>query len=119
LKTLGGVVTTAVGIAALVRIWQVFPFDFDDSTHRLDADYTNRAFRVDHSDLAKCTRQIYCLAVDHDGTAQVKAWSERRSQGGASAMGHHRGFLPCWVMLVMLGIADHTDIVAMRRYCGA
>lgn len=32
LKALGSVITTAVGIAALVRIWQVFPFDFDDST---------------------------------------------------------------------------------------
>ena len=29
LKALGDVVTTAVGLAALVRIWQVFPFDFD------------------------------------------------------------------------------------------
>lgn len=29
LKALGDVVTTAVGLAALVTIWQVFPFDFD------------------------------------------------------------------------------------------
>jgi len=32
LKALGSIVSTAVGIVALVRIWQVFPFNFDDST---------------------------------------------------------------------------------------
>ena len=38
-----------------------------------------------------CTRQICCLAVDHDRVAgrsmvraQVTAWSERQSQGGAA-----------------------------------
>lgn len=31
LKALGDVVTTTVGLAALVRIWQVFPFDLDSS----------------------------------------------------------------------------------------
>lgn len=28
--TLGGLVTTATGLVALVRLWQVFPVDFDD-----------------------------------------------------------------------------------------
>jgi hypothetical protein len=28
LKALGGLATTGIGLAALVRIWQVFPFDF-------------------------------------------------------------------------------------------
>lgn len=32
LRALGDVVTTSVGLAALVRIWQVFPLDFGDST---------------------------------------------------------------------------------------
>jgi hypothetical protein len=32
LKALGDIVTTAVGIAALVRMWQVFPFDFSGSS---------------------------------------------------------------------------------------
>lgn len=32
LKALGDVVTTTVGIVALVRIWQVFPFDFASSS---------------------------------------------------------------------------------------
>jgi hypothetical protein len=32
LRALGGLVTTAVGIAALVRLWQVFPFDFSDTS---------------------------------------------------------------------------------------
>ena len=31
LVALGGVVTTAVGVAAMVRLWQVFPFDFEDA----------------------------------------------------------------------------------------
>ena len=31
LRALGGMATTGVGLAAMVRIWQVFPFDFDDS----------------------------------------------------------------------------------------
>jgi hypothetical protein len=31
LKALGDVVTTTVGLAALVQIWQVFPFDFGAS----------------------------------------------------------------------------------------
>lgn len=29
-KALGDVVTTAVGLAAVIRLWQVFPFSFDD-----------------------------------------------------------------------------------------
>lgn len=32
LKALGDLVTTAVGLVALVRIWQVFPFDFGTTT---------------------------------------------------------------------------------------
>ena len=32
LRSLGDVATTAVGLVALVRIWQVFPFDFGDSS---------------------------------------------------------------------------------------
>jgi hypothetical protein len=32
LKALGDIVTTAVGIAALVRMWEVFPFDFSGSS---------------------------------------------------------------------------------------
>ncbi|MGV9746463.1 hypothetical protein ACWDTG_16305 [Rhodococcus zopfii] len=32
LKSLGDVLTTAVGLVALLRIWQVFPFDFGDSS---------------------------------------------------------------------------------------
>ena len=32
LKALGDIVTTAVGIAALVRMWQIFPFDFSGSS---------------------------------------------------------------------------------------
>jgi len=32
LRALGGMATTGVGLAAMVRIWRVFPFDFDDST---------------------------------------------------------------------------------------
>ena len=31
-KALGDLVTTAVGVAASVRMWQVFPFDFGDAT---------------------------------------------------------------------------------------
>jgi hypothetical protein len=31
IKALGDLLTTAVGLAAAVRIWQVFPFSFDDS----------------------------------------------------------------------------------------
>src|SRR5690349_3794424 len=30
IKALGGMLTTAVGLVALVRTYQVFPFDFDD-----------------------------------------------------------------------------------------
>jgi hypothetical protein len=30
LRALGDVVTTAVGLAAVLQLWQVFPFDFDD-----------------------------------------------------------------------------------------
>ena len=30
-KALGAVITSAVGLAALVRLWQVFPFDFGGS----------------------------------------------------------------------------------------
>ena len=32
LKALGDLLTTTVGLLAMVRIWQVFPFDFDDSS---------------------------------------------------------------------------------------
>lgn len=32
LGALGGVVSTSVGLLALLRIWQVFPFDFGDSS---------------------------------------------------------------------------------------
>jgi hypothetical protein len=32
LKALGTMLTTAVGILAMVRIWQVFPFDFDGAS---------------------------------------------------------------------------------------
>jgi hypothetical protein len=33
LKALGDTLTTAVGLVAMVRIWQVFPFDFADWSH--------------------------------------------------------------------------------------
>ncbi len=32
LKALGDLVTTSVGLAAMLRIWRVFPFDFADQT---------------------------------------------------------------------------------------
>lgn len=32
LRALGGMVTTTIGLLALVRIWQVFPFDFSGSS---------------------------------------------------------------------------------------
>jgi len=32
LKALGGLLTSAVGLLALVRIWRVFPFDFDSGS---------------------------------------------------------------------------------------
>ena len=32
LKALGTIVTTTIGMVALVRIWQVFPFDFGSSS---------------------------------------------------------------------------------------
>jgi hypothetical protein len=32
LKALGDTLTTGVGLVAMVRIWQVFPFDFGDSS---------------------------------------------------------------------------------------
>jgi hypothetical protein len=32
LKALGDILTTAVGIAALLRMWQVFPFDFSGTS---------------------------------------------------------------------------------------
>lgn len=31
-KSLGDLATTGIGLAALVRIWQVFPFDFRDAS---------------------------------------------------------------------------------------
>jgi hypothetical protein len=31
-RALGDAVTTSVGLASLVRIWQVFPFDFDTTS---------------------------------------------------------------------------------------
>jgi hypothetical protein len=31
-RAAGGLVTTAIGVAALVRLWQVFPFDFSDAS---------------------------------------------------------------------------------------
>jgi hypothetical protein len=33
LKALGDLVTTGIGLGVLVRIWQVFPFDFADWSH--------------------------------------------------------------------------------------
>lgn len=35
-KALGDIIQNVVGIAALVRIWQVFPFDFGDSSFDWD-----------------------------------------------------------------------------------
>ena len=32
LKALGGLLTSAVGMLALVRIWRVFPLEFDDGS---------------------------------------------------------------------------------------
>lgn len=32
MRALGDVVTTSVGVVAMVRIWQVFPFDVDSDT---------------------------------------------------------------------------------------
>ncbi|HEU4512084.1 MAG TPA: hypothetical protein VFR87_03165 [Nocardioidaceae bacterium] len=32
LKALGDIVTTVVGIVAMVKMWQVFPFDFGDAS---------------------------------------------------------------------------------------
>ena len=32
MRALGDAVTTSVGLASLVRIWQVFPFDFDTTS---------------------------------------------------------------------------------------
>ena len=32
LKSFGDVVTTSVGLAAMIQLWAVFPFDFGDST---------------------------------------------------------------------------------------
>jgi len=40
-KALGDVVTTGVGLAALLRIWQVFPFDFG-TTSTLDWELVTR-----------------------------------------------------------------------------
>jgi hypothetical protein len=31
LRSLGGLLIAAVGVAVCVRLWQVFPFEFDDS----------------------------------------------------------------------------------------
>ncbi|MDN5798085.1 MAG: hypothetical protein L0H79_20390 [Intrasporangium sp.] len=31
-KALGDVVTTSIGLAAMLRVWQVFPFDFGESS---------------------------------------------------------------------------------------
>ena len=31
-RALGDMVTTTIGVAAMVRVWQVFPFDFNTST---------------------------------------------------------------------------------------
>ena len=47
LTALGGFVTTAIGLASLVRIWQVFPFDFADST----------------TDWAQLTRMVLALGM--------------------------------------------------------
>jgi len=51
--------------------------------------------------------------------AQWTAWSERRSQGGASAVVITGFPFPagCWV--VVFSTADHTDTDSMRRYYGA
>ena len=52
--------------------------------------------------------------------AQVTAWSERRSQGGASAVVIMGSFLPAGVVLGGgCSTADHTDTGAVRRYYGA
>jgi hypothetical protein len=32
LRSLGDLLTTGIGLAVLVRLWQVFPFDFGDAT---------------------------------------------------------------------------------------
>ena len=32
LKSFGDIVTTSVGLAAMIQLWAVFPFDFGDST---------------------------------------------------------------------------------------
>ena len=32
LKSFGDLVTTSVGLAAMIQLWVVFPFDFGDST---------------------------------------------------------------------------------------
>lgn len=42
LKALGDVVTTAVGLVAVLRMWAVFPFDFGDSSFDL-VDHGTRA----------------------------------------------------------------------------
>ena len=36
LRALGDVATTGIGLAVMVRIWQVFPFDFDPSSFPWD-----------------------------------------------------------------------------------
>jgi hypothetical protein len=43
-KRVGDLVTTAVGLAAMVRVWQVFPFDFSD--YRFDATVLVRVLLV-------------------------------------------------------------------------
>jgi hypothetical protein len=32
LKSLGDLATTGIGLVAIIRVWQVFPFDFGDSS---------------------------------------------------------------------------------------
>jgi hypothetical protein len=36
LRALGDIVTTSVGLAAMVRLWQVFPFDFTQTFVNLE-----------------------------------------------------------------------------------
>jgi hypothetical protein len=56
-KSLGDLVTTGVGIAVLVRIWQVFPFDFPDSP-------------VDWAPLARAVLVVVLVLAGVGGVAQ-------------------------------------------------
>jgi len=50
--------------------------------------------------------------------AQVTAWSERRSQVGASVMVIMEFASPAWAVPVVLSRADHTDSHGMCHYYG-